>query len=187
MVHRQLGAAVFAPCSLPSQKFWPSCGVCVRQRRWGRGGTSLSWDDGGRDLGTGSPNVLYLDHSHPILNSSRNHGSSSLHSFFMYSLNKHPGDTYSHRLVPDQKEGTCSQWQSQDPSSPSKGIQMTSALPNRPWLYSIACYPRHGPDVATFCPFNSTIHLSTLVAGKGTRLWGLGSSPGFFHSPSRPP
>lgn len=29
----------------------------------GERGTSFSWDDGGRDLGTGSPKVLYRDHS----------------------------------------------------------------------------------------------------------------------------
>lgn len=129
---------------------------------------------------------IVITAGHPVLNCSRNHGSLSLHSFFMYSLNKHSEDTYSHRLVPDQKEGTCSWWQSQDPSSPSKGTQMTPALSNRPWLYSIACYPLHGheSDIATFCPFNSTLHPSSLVVAKGTRLWGLGSSPGFFHSPS---
>lgn len=129
---------------------------------------------------------IVITAGHPVLNCSRNRSSSSLHSFFMYSLNKHPEDTYSHRLVPDQKEGTCSWWQNQDPSSPSRGIQMRPALPNRPWLYAIACYPLYGheSDIATFCPFSSTLHPSSLVAGKGTRLWGLGSSPGFFYSPS---
>lgn len=49
----------------PSQSFLAFMWCLSKAEAVGERGTLFSWDDGSRDLGTGSPKVLYRDHSWP--------------------------------------------------------------------------------------------------------------------------